>query len=127
MSHPAGQLDHNNSLWIVIYSNSAFLKSPEIPFDSSVFDAVISISTLQWIFHGFKPERILERIRATTLEIYRVVKEEGKAVFQFYPKGPLQLDLAGRSFLKAGFQVTKVIDDPKIPKLRKIFLLCSKG
>ena len=98
----------------------------EIPFPSNTFNYVISISTLQWIFHGFKPGEILEKVKKTGREIYRVLKPEGKAIFQFYPKNTEQLDLAGKNLRKAGFQVTKVIDDPKIPKRRKIFLLCSK-
>lgn len=97
-----------------------------IPFDSEVFDYVISISTLQWVFHGFKPEIILEKGKKTAAEIKRVLKPKGRAIIQFYPKSTEQLDLAGRIFRKTKFQVTKIIDDPKIPKLRKIYLLCSK-
>ncbi len=98
----------------------------EIPFKSEFFDFVISVSTLQWVFHGFKPRVILEKVRKMGLEIYRVLKPEGRFVFQFYPKNTEQLNLAGKTFQKAKFQVMKIIDDPTIPKRRKIFLLCSK-
>ncbi len=99
----------------------------EIPYESELFDVVISISTLQWIFHGFKPERIFERIKRTSEEVYRVLKTNMNAIFQFYPKNKEQLELAGKFFKKAGFKVLKIIDDPDIPKLRKIYLLCHKN
>ena len=98
----------------------------KIPFNSGLFDYVISISTLQWVFHGFKPDIILEKGKRTAAEIKRVLKPKGRAIIQFYPKNMEQLDLAGKIFRKVKFRVTKIIDDPNIPKLRKIFLLCSK-
>lgn len=98
----------------------------EIPFNSNFFDFIISISTLQWIFHGFKPKIILEKGNKTATEVYRVLKPGAHAIFQFYPKNNEQLELAGKIFKKAKFQVIKVIDNPKIPKRRKIFLLCFK-
>ena len=97
----------------------------QIPFDSNYFDFVISISTLQWIFQGFKPAVILEKGKSTAAEIYRILKPQGIAIIQFYPKNEEQLALAGK-ILKKKFSVTKIIDDPNIPKRRKIFLLCSK-
>ena len=97
----------------------------QIPFDSNFFDFIISISTLQWIFHGFKPAAILEKGKSTVAEIYRVLKPQGVAIIQFYPQNEDQLTLAGK-ILKKKFQVMKIIDDPNIPKRKKIFLLCSK-
>jgi len=98
----------------------------EIPFESNFFDFIISISTLQWIFHGFNPESILEKGKKTAAESYRVLKSGGHAIFQFYPKNSAQLKLAGRIFVKAGFRVLEIIDDPDIPKRKKIYLLCRK-
>ncbi|NVM53229.1 MAG: class I SAM-dependent methyltransferase [Candidatus Helarchaeota archaeon] len=98
----------------------------KIPWESNYFDYIISISTLQWIFHGFRPEVILEKGKKTAAEIYRVLKPEGRAIIQFYPKNKEQFELAGRLFRKAKFQVMKIIDDPNIPKRRKTFLLCVK-
>ncbi|MDD1777762.1 MAG: class I SAM-dependent methyltransferase [Candidatus Helarchaeota archaeon] len=97
----------------------------QIPFDSNYCDFIISISTLQWIFHGFKPAVIMEKGKTTVSEIYRVLKPQGTAIFQFYPKNEDQLTLAGK-ILKKKFRVTKIIDDPNIPKRRKVFLLCVK-
>ena len=96
----------------------------EIPFDSNHFDFVVSISTLQWIFHGFKPEVILEKCKRTAAEIHRVLKPGGRAIIQFYPKNEEQLRLAGKIFRKIKFQVMQIIDEPDIPKRRKVFLLC---
>lgn len=98
----------------------------DIPFSTKTFDYVISISTLQWMFHGFKPSEILAKLRKMAAEIYRILKIYGRAIFQFYPKNSEQLELAGKIFKKAKFNVMKIIDDPNIPKRRKIFLLCSK-
>lgn len=97
----------------------------QIPFDSNFFDFAISISTLQWIFHGFKPAIILEKGKKAIAEIYRILKPHGVVIIQFYPKNEEQLTLAGK-ILKKKFHVTKIIDDPNIPKRKKIFLLCSK-
>lgn len=97
----------------------------QIPFDSNYFDFIISISTLQWIFQGFKPNIILEKGKTTVAEMFRVLKPQGVAIIQFYPKNEEQLVLAGK-ILRKKFQVTKIIDDPDIPKRKKIFLLCSK-
>ena len=97
----------------------------QIPFDSNYFDYIISISTLQWIFHGFKPATILEKGKNTVAEMYRVLKPQGVAIIQFYPQNEDQLTLAGK-ILKKKFHVMKIIDDPNIPKRKKIFLLCSK-
>jgi 18S rRNA (guanine1575-N7)-methyltransferase len=97
----------------------------QIPFDSDSFDFIISISTLQWIFQGFKPAVIMEKGRTTVTEMYRVLKSQGVAIIQFYPKNEAQLSLAGK-ILKKKFRVTKIIDDPNIPKRKKIFLLCVK-
>ncbi|MHA1277022.1 MAG: class I SAM-dependent methyltransferase [Candidatus Helarchaeota archaeon] len=99
----------------------------QIPFETNFFDYVISISTLQWIFHGFRPKIIYEKGRQAATEVSRVLKEKGKAIFQFYPKNEAQLDLAGRIFKKAHFQVIKIIDEPNIPKRKKVFLLCQKS
>ena len=97
----------------------------QIPFDSNYFDLIISISTLQWIFHGFKPAAILEKGKTTVAEMSRVLKPQGVAIIQFYPQNEDQLTLAGK-ILKKKFHVMKIIDDPNIPKRKKIFLLCSK-
>ncbi|TFG05050.1 MAG: methyltransferase domain-containing protein [Promethearchaeota archaeon] len=99
----------------------------QIPFDPNYFDYVISISTLQWIFHGFKPEEIYGNAKTTASEIFRVLKSGGQVILQFYPKNKEQLELAGKFFKNAHFNVIKIIDEPEIPKRRKVFLLCKKS
>ncbi|MHA1266473.1 MAG: class I SAM-dependent methyltransferase [Candidatus Helarchaeota archaeon] len=98
----------------------------EIPFEANSFDYIISISTLQWIFHGFKPRIILEKGKKAMVELNRVLKPRGQVVIQFYPRNQDQLHLAGNLLKKAKFKVIQVIDNENVPKRKKIFLLGTK-
>jgi hypothetical protein len=97
------------------------------PFQPKVFDAIFSISALQWIYK----EANLENTHFNLIELfssfYRILKPQGKAIFQFYPKNNKVLDNMGRIIKEnSKFQGNFIIDNPNSPKKRKIFLILRK-
>ena len=97
------------------------------PFKSNCFDAIISISALQWIFRAInnKPMRINLSNLAKSFE--RITKPESEIIFQFYPKNDVILKEIGKIFTQNTSLIGNfIIDNPKNPKKRKIFLLLKK-
>lgn len=99
-----------------------------LPFRPGSFDAAISISALQWLCNADKkthsPARRLLRLFST---LYTCLTREGRAVFQFYPENPQQVELINQQALKAGFTGGLVIDNPESTKAKKFFLVLSCG
>ena len=93
----------------------------KIPFKDNEFDAIISISALQWV-HGKSYEEILDYYAQTAKEFKRVLKRKGKAVFQFYPKTKKEFDLVIKIFKKF-FKITIAEDFPDNPKKRKRYII----
>jgi 18S rRNA (guanine1575-N7)-methyltransferase len=97
-----------------------------LPFKDGSFDAIVSISSLQWIY-GKSYEDIVEKYSRTAKEFYRVLKEKGKAVIQFYPKTDEEFTLAVVQLKKAGFEVMIAVDYPHIRKKTKKFIILNKN
>lgn len=99
-----------------------------LPFKPGSFDAAISISALQWLCNADKkshnPARRLLRLFST---LYTCLTREGRAVFQFYPENPQQVELINQQALKAGFTGGIVVDNPDSTKTKKFFLVLSCG
>jgi len=97
------------------------------PFQPNIFDAIISISALQWIY---KDSTILKmRLDLISLfkSFYTILKPKGKAIFQFYPKNKAVMDNIGEIIAKnTNFRGNFVIDNPNSPKKRKIYLFLKK-
>lgn len=91
-------------------------------FKNNEFDAIVSISTLQWT-PGKKP---LENYTKAAKEFYRILKKKGKAVVQFYPKSDTEFELCLKEFKKARFKVSYVIDWPHVPKKTKKYIILEK-
>lgn len=85
----------------------------DLPFEDNSFDAIISISALQWA----------KDVKAVAREFLRVLKPKGKAVIQFYPKNEEEAKQVARVFSQQGFSVNIAVDSPEIPKKRKVFLV----
>ncbi|MEM0372609.1 MAG: class I SAM-dependent methyltransferase [archaeon] len=96
-----------------------------LPFENESFDAIISISALQWV-HGKSYEEVVDYYRDIASEFHRVLAKKGRAVVQFYPKTEQEFSLCVRSFVKAGFSVTIAEDYPDIPKKRKRYIILQK-
>jgi SAM-dependent methyltransferase len=97
------------------------------PFQPNIFDAIISISALQWIYKNLElMSKKVDLINLFTM-FYKILKPKGRAVFQFYPKNKKVLDDIGDLISKnTQFNGNFVIDNPNSPKKRKIYLLLRK-
>ncbi len=91
----------------------------ELPFEDESFDGILSISMLQWL--GKKD------VEKVALECYRVLKQGGTGIIQFYPRSEDEMIRVGRAFVKAGFTGEFAIDNPKNARKRKIYLIVRKA
>ncbi len=80
-----------------------------LPYEDGTFDAVVSISTLQWV-EGCTPDEMYNGYLRCASEMYRVLSGGGKGVVQFYPQAEGELELAVRGFRKSGFSTRLVVD-----------------
>lgn len=97
------------------------------PFQPSMFDAIISISALQWIFKDSNLKTKGLDLIGLFKSFYTILKPKGRVVFQFYPKNKTVLDNIGDIVAKnTNFNGNFIIDNPDSPKKRKIYLLLKK-
>jgi len=98
-----------------------------LPFKPETFDAVISVSALQWVFRDIDSIRNKLALRNLARSLYSVLKSQSKAIFQFYPKSDMMMDSIGKMFIEnAPFTGGFMIDNPTSPKKRKIYLILNK-
>lgn len=98
-----------------------------LPFKPETFDAIVSVSALQWIFRDINNIRNNIALRNLAKSVYLVLKSQSKAIFQFYPKNDIMMDLIGKIFVEnAPFNGGFMIDNPNSPKKRKIYLILNK-
>eukprot|EP00118_Oscarella_pearsei_P007007 m.32976 g.32976 ORF g.32976 m.32976 type:complete len:279 (+) comp31738_c0_seq1:83-919(+) len=97
-------------------------------FRPGTFDGVISVSALQWLCNADKkshnPAKRLNRFFST---LFASMVRGGRAVFQFYPENPAQMELITSQALRAGFSGGIVIDYPNSTKAKKFFLCLFCG
>ncbi len=95
-----------------------------VPFRSNIFDAIISISALQWIYKEINNETMRKKFIKFTQSIEIILKPESKAVFQFYPKNDrIMKDIGAILMDNTRMSGNFIIDNPNNPKKRKIYLL----
>jgi len=98
-----------------------------LPFKPNSFDAIISISALQWIYRDINNKKMEDLLIKLTKSFYLALKYNHKAVFQFYPKNNEIMEKVGKTFRdNTKFTGNFIIDNPNNPKKRKIFLLLKK-
>jgi 18S rRNA (guanine1575-N7)-methyltransferase len=98
------------------------------PFKSNTFDAIISISALQWIFRDNNNPIIEDLMKSLFKSFFQILKPNSKAIFQFYPKSSDIMEEIGRIVKKStAFSGEFVIDNPNTKKKRKIYLLLDKN
>ena len=98
-----------------------------LPFRPQRFDAIVSISALQWIFREINDQRTESLVKALSKSFFKVLRPNSKAIFQFYPKNNEIMERIGRIFIEhTQFEGNFIIDNPNNPKRRKIFLLLNK-
>lgn len=99
-----------------------------IPFRAGTFDAVISISVIQWLCNadtaGNDPKKRLLRFFNT---LFASMVRGGKFVAQFYPMNDTQTQNILEAAKVAGFAGGLVIDDPQSKRNKKYYLVLSAG
>ncbi len=126
-----------------------------LPFRAGIFDGCISISALQWLCYSDKKEHTARyrggseraywrafllppqlthfcihyrrRLHAFFSSLYTCLKRGSRAVFQFYPETPEQMELISSSAMRVGFSGGVVIDYPNSSKARKYYLCLFAG
>jgi len=98
------------------------------PFKPNTFDAIISISALQWIYRDISNHKMEMNFINLITRFYEILKRGSKIVFQFYPKSDRILDKMGNLITReTQFEGGFIIDNPKNPKKRRIFLELKKA
>ncbi len=98
-----------------------------LPFREDAFDAIISISAMQWILSEDFNTRDVALI-ALVKELVRLLDKGGSAVIQFYPRTDLVLKDVKEAFSTSNaFEGHLVIDNPQNPKKRKIYLVAVRS
>ena len=97
-------------------------------FRPGTFDGAISVSVLQWLCHIYKNEhKPKSRLRKFFQSLFNALRPGARAVFQFYPSTPDQIDLIVSSAMECGFTGGLVIDYPNSKKAKKYFLCLMAG
>ncbi|RMX49859.1 hypothetical protein pdam_00018386 [Pocillopora damicornis] len=93
-------------------------------FKPGTFDGCISISALQWLCNadkkGHNPAKRLYKFFSS---LYSSMSRGSRAVFQFYPENPQQVELITTQAMKAGFTGGLVVDYPNSTRAKKALAL----
>eukprot|EP00708_Paratrimastix_pyriformis_P005223 GAFH01004221.1.p1 GENE.GAFH01004221.1~~GAFH01004221.1.p1 ORF type:complete len:262 (+),score=61.69 GAFH01004221.1:84-788(+) len=99
-----------------------------LPFRPSSFDGAISISAVQWLFNadfsGADPKR---RIAAFFLSLHHCLTQGARAVLQFYPETPSQMEFLTTAATRAGFSGGLLVDYPNSTRQKKYYLVLFSG
>ena len=101
-----------------------------MPFKAGTFDGAMSISALQWLCNADKSHhRPAKRLFTFFTSLYACLARGSKAVFQFYPENPSQVELITSQAMKSGFTPKSglVVDYPNSTKAKKFFLVLMTG
>ena len=98
-----------------------------LPFKPLTFDAIISISALQWLHRTYNMKATINLIKSLAEDSYKILKPSSKAIFQFYPKNDAIMNEIGKAFIESTqFEGGFIIDNPNSAKKRQIFLFLKK-
>jgi 18S rRNA (guanine1575-N7)-methyltransferase len=99
----------------------------KLPFRPNSFNAIISISALQWIYSDISNKKIESKGKNLSESLFSILMPHSNAIFQFYPKSKDVMDIIGKNMVKnTKFSGNFVIDNPDNPKKRKIFLFLKR-
>eukprot|EP00731_Ephydatia_muelleri_P022641 Em0015g224a len=97
-------------------------------FRPGTFDGVISISALQWLCNADKKtHQPAKRLYHFFTSLYACMARGARAVFQFYPENPAQMELITHQAMRSGFFGGVVVDYPNSTKAKKMFLCLFTG
>jgi 18S rRNA (guanine1575-N7)-methyltransferase len=99
-----------------------------LPYRPGTLDGAISISAVQWLCNADKTSHVPQRrLGLFFSSLYRALARGARAVFQFYPESPKQMELITTAAMKAGFAGGLVVDYPNSTKAKKYFLCLYSG
>ena len=97
------------------------------PFKANTFDAILSISALQWIFRDADYKAMYSTLKNMFKFFFQILKSNSRVVFQFYPKNKRILEEIGKIIVEnTAFNGNFIIDNPNSQKKRKIYLILDK-
>lgn len=97
-----------------------------LPFQPATFDAAISVSCIQWLFHNRSLQEARRHIRLFFTSLRSVLKMDGKAVCQFYSLHGDHTKILIEESKRAGFySVIEMVGEGKHKK-QYLTLDCSK-
>ncbi len=98
------------------------------PFRPNTFDAIISISAVQWVFRKINDRLMQERLVALATSFSKILKPNSKVIFQLYPKNNMIMSALGKIIADNGnLKGNFIIDNPNNPVKRRIYLLLQKN
>ena len=98
-----------------------------MPFKANTFDAIVSISALQWVFRDINDQNMHNLLKSLSKSFFHILKPNSRVIFQFYPKNKVLMETIGKIIAdNTKFTGNFVIDNPNHSKKRKIFLLLDK-
>ncbi|KAF9762606.1 putative 18S rRNA (guanine-N(7))-methyltransferase [Nosema granulosis] len=90
------------------------------------FDAIISVSAIQWLFQTFKKEHDpRKRIRNFFTSLYSISKTNTRCVLQFYLKNKKDVEILKNEALRAGFHGGIHIEKPNTRHEKQYLVLDS--
>lgn len=99
-----------------------------LPFRPGSFDGCVSISVIQWLCHSSKKGEVPQRrLMAFFQSLYNALRRGAKAVLQFYPSTPEQVNMITKAAMKCGFGGGVVVDYPHSTKAKKYYLVLQAG
>jgi len=97
------------------------------PFKPNTFDAIISISALQWIYRDNNNEQMNLMLKNLSKSFFQILKPNSRVVIQFYPKSKKILENIGKIIAEnTAFHGNFIVDNPNSQRKRKIYLLLNK-
>jgi len=97
-------------------------------FRPGTFDGAISISAIQWLMNcDTKSANPIKRLRKFFQSLFNCLVRGGRAVLQFYPETPGQVETITSAAMRCGFGGGLVVDYPNSTKAKKYFLVLYAG
>lgn len=112
-------------------NSSDFMRSDAgegVPFRMGTFDGAISVSAIQWLCSAASADQHpIRRLRHFFATLYAALRQRSRAVLQFYPDSPAQLELITAAATRAGFSGGLLIDYPESARAKKYYLVLTAG
>lgn len=92
------------------------------------FDGAISISAIQWLCNAETSDASpYRRMMAFFGSLYNCLSKGARAVLQYYPESPKQVEMITQCAIKCGFGGGTVVDFPNSSKAKKYYLVLNTG